>query len=197
VVFVHGLGSGKDSPRNLVLAYALADAGIAALLFDLSGHGESDPDPRPGNEPYIEDLASAFHWAARHPAIDPAQTGVAGSSLGAVIALEALRRSLIRPAALVLRAPPLDPGALHGIDVPTLIIFGSRDPLLPQALPEQRGGAVALALIEGAGHTFDEPGALEQVVGLTVDWFSRHLLPRYSQRPAGSAPRPEVSHDRT
>jgi alpha-beta hydrolase superfamily lysophospholipase len=105
VIFVHGLGSGKDSPRNVVVASRIVDRGMAALLFDLSGHGESDTDPRPGEEPYIEDLAAAFQWAAGELEIDSERIGVAGSSLGAVVALSAIRRLLVRPAVLVLRAP--------------------------------------------------------------------------------------------
>lgn len=188
VVFVHGLGSGKDSPRNLVTAYALVDAGIAALLFDLSGHGESDADPRAGEEAYIEDLAAVFGWAAREPVIDRERMGIAGSSLGAVVALEAIRRGLVRPAALVLRAPPLDKGDLEGVGFPVLVIIGSQDPLLAGARAAVEGRDVALSVIEGAGHTFEEPGALEEAVRLTVEWFGRRLLfrtPSLEARGAG------------
>lgn len=177
VVFVHGLGSGKDSPRNVVVATRLVDLGLAALLFDLSGHGESDADARPGEEPYIADLAAAFDWAVREPATDPQRIGIAGSSLGAVVALGAVRRRLICPAALVLRAPPVVPGDLEGINVPTLVIVGTRDPLLPQVRMAVEGAASAtLSVVEGAGHLYEEPGALEEAVARTADWFSRLLL---------------------
>jgi len=69
VVFVHGLGSDKDSPRNVVVAERLVDSGVAALLFDLSNHGESSLDPR-GSAAMPDDVAAAFAWAPRQPEID-------------------------------------------------------------------------------------------------------------------------------
>jgi putative phosphoribosyl transferase len=176
VVFVHGLGSGKDSPRNVVVASRLVDAGIAALLFDLSGHGESDDDPRDGHEAFVEDLEAVFDWARSRAEVDPERIGVAGSSLGGVVALEATRRRLIHPAALVLRAPPAKPHEFAHVDVPTLVIAGSHDPLLPMI---RQAVAVAecttLAEVQGAGHLFEEPGTLEQAVQRTVQWFEGHL----------------------
>jgi putative phosphoribosyl transferase len=176
VVFVHGLGSGKDSPRNVVVADRLVDAGIAALLFDLSGHGESDDDPRDGHEAFVEDLEAAFDWARSRAEVDPERIGVAGSSLGGVVALEATRRRLIHPAALVLRAPPAKPHEFAHVDAPTLVIVGSHDPLLPMI---RQAVAVTeyttLAEVQGAGHLFEEPGTLEQAVQLTVRWFEGHL----------------------
>jgi putative phosphoribosyl transferase len=176
VLFVHGLGSGKDSPRNVVVASRLVDAGIAALLFDLSGHGESDDDPRTGHQAFVEDLDAVFDWATSRPEIDSERIGVAGSSLGGVIALEATRRRLIHPAALVLRAPPAEPHEFAQVDVPTLVIAGSHDPLLPmirQAVTVTE--CATLAQVEGAGHLFEEPGTLEQAVQRTVEWFKGHL----------------------
>lgn len=176
VVFVHGLGSGKDSPRNVVVASRLVDAGIAALLFDLSGHGESDDDPRDGHEAFVEDLQAVFDWARSRAEVDSERIGVAGSSLGGVVALEATRRRLIHPAALVLRAPPAKPHEFAHVDVPTLVIAGSHDPLLPMirqtvAVTE----CTTLAEVQGAGHLFEEPGTLEQAVQRTVQWFEGHL----------------------
>lgn len=176
VVFVHGLGSGKDSPRNVVIASRLVDAGIAALLFDLSGHGESDDDPRDGHEAFVEDLEAVFDWARSRSEVDPERIGVAGSSLGGVVALETTRRRLIHPAALVLRAPPAKPHEFAHVDVPTLVIAGSHDPLLPMI---RQAVAVTeyttLAEVQGAGHLFEEPGTLEQAVQRTVQWFEGHL----------------------
>jgi putative phosphoribosyl transferase len=176
VVFVHGLGSGKDSPRNVVVASRLVDAGIAALLFDLSGHGESDDDPRDGHEAFVEDLEAVFDWARSRAEVDSERIGVAGSSLGGVVALEATRRRLIHPAALVLRAPPAKPHEFAHVDVPTLVIAGSHDPLLPmirQAVAVTE--CTTLAEVRGAGHLFEEPGTLEQAVQRTVQWFEGHL----------------------
>jgi alpha-beta hydrolase superfamily lysophospholipase len=151
---------------------------MAALLFDLSGHGESDADTRLGEEPYIEDLASAFSWAVREPEIDSERIGVAGSSLGGVVALSAIRRLLIRPAALVLRAPPIEPGDLDDISVPMLVVIGTQDLLIAQVRMAAAWTRWAtLSVVEGAGHLFEEPGTLEQAVDRTVGWFSGHLPP--------------------
>jgi alpha-beta hydrolase superfamily lysophospholipase len=176
VVFVHGLGSSKDSPRNTVIAEHLLDAGLATLLFDLSGHGESSADPHGDGQAYVNDLAAAFEWARRRPEIAPERIGVAGSSLGAVVALDAVRGNRVRPAALVLRAPPVDEGDLDGIDAPSLVLIGSLDPLLAQVLAAARGRGVTLRVVEGAGHLFEEPGTLEQVLAQTVSWFKERLV---------------------
>ncbi len=178
VAFVHGLGSGKDSPRNVVIAVRLAAAGIAALLFDLSGHGESDADPRDGHEAFVEDLEAVFGWARARPEIDPERIGGAGSSLGGVVALDATQRRLIRPAALVLRAPPAERGQFAPVDTAALVIVGGRDPLLPQireAMAMSRWAT--LSVVDGAGHLFEEPGTLDQAVERTVEWFKTHLAP--------------------
>ena len=177
VAFVHGLGSGKDSPRNVVIAARLVDAGIAALLFDLSGHGESDADPRDGGEgAWVEDLEAAFRWARTRPEIAPERIGVAGSSLGGVIALDATRRGLIHPAALVLRAPPAEGRQFVHIEVPTLVIVGGHDPLLSQVHDAMAMSEWAtLSVVACASHLFEEPGTLEQATEQTVEWFKAHL----------------------
>jgi pimeloyl-ACP methyl ester carboxylesterase len=87
VIFIHGFGSGKDSPRNTVVAEHLVDAGIGAILFDLSGHGESDRDPRGDTQAaYVDDLVSVFEWARTQSG--PCRTlGVAGSGSSTLLAL--------------------------------------------------------------------------------------------------------------
>jgi len=177
VVFAHGLGSSKESPRNVVIAEALVDAGIAALLFDLSGHGASSRDPR-GDAAFIDDIGAAWSWAAGHPAIDRERMGIAGSSLGGVAVIEALRRGFVRPAAMVLRAPPVAPGMLTDLPAGTLIVIGERDPLartIRATLPP--GSSAKIEQVRGAGHLFEEPGALEEAVRLTVDWFVTNIVP--------------------
>jgi pimeloyl-ACP methyl ester carboxylesterase len=174
-VFVHGLGSGKDSPRNVVIAEHLLDAGVATVVFDLSGHGDSS-GPGDGLDAYVEDLAAVCRWAASQPGLDPRRFGIAGSSLGSVVAVEAVKRGRVHPATLVLRAPPVDPGELDGLDVPTLVVVGSADPLL--AGVEQAVAtcpAATLRVVEGAGHLFEEEGALEEALTETVGWLVRIL----------------------
>jgi pimeloyl-ACP methyl ester carboxylesterase len=173
---VHGLGSSKESPRNVVIAQRLKDAGIGALLFDLSGHGESSSDPREGEIRFLEDLEAVFHWTASQPNLNGAGLGVAGSSLGGVVALHATTRHLIHPAAMVLRAPPAEPHDFVRLTVPTKVIVGSFDPLLPQvrssvALSE----AAFLCVVEGAGHLFEEGGTLDVATNETVTWFKTQL----------------------
>ena len=175
VVFVHGLGSDKDSPRNVVVAERLVDHGVAALLFDLSGHGESSPDPR-GSAAMPDDVVAAFTWAARQPEIERTRIGISGSSLGGVVALDAMASGRIAPAVLVLRAPPVAASELRGIHVPTLLVVGSLDPLLRGIRGAVEGtGAIRLEIVSGASHLFEEPGVLERAVALTVDWFVRNI----------------------
>jgi putative phosphoribosyl transferase len=176
VTFVHGLGSGKDSPRNVVVAERLLDHEIATLLFDLSGHGDSTLDPTNGHEAFVRDLAAICARFRERPDLDPERMGVAGSSLGAVVALDATARGLISPAALVLRAPLIERGLLDGVGVPVLIIVGSRDLLHEQVLIAAAGREnVAVETIEGAGHLFEELGTLEAAVEKTARWFDDRL----------------------
>jgi putative phosphoribosyl transferase len=154
VIFVHGLGSSKESPRNLVIANRLVDAGIATLLFDLSGHGGSSSDPRDGVDAHVADLEAAFAWSLEQDGIDNSRIGIAGSSLGAVVAAYALAERKVRPRTMVLRAPPMEAAELRAITVPSL----------------------TLSVVEGASHLFGEPGTLEEATQRTVDWFQSRLL---------------------
>jgi len=178
VVFVHGLGSSKESPRNVVIAERLVDAGIATVLFDLSGHGESSDDPR-GGEAYVDDVAAACAWAREQPGIDAGHIGIAGSSMGATVAIEATVSGRVRPATLVLRAPPVGPTAFERLDVPALALIGSADPLLRDVREAAaRGRTVTLSIVPGAGHLFEEPGTLEEALERTVAFFRERLLGR-------------------
>jgi putative phosphoribosyl transferase len=175
VIFVHGLGSSKASPRNVVIATHLLDEGLAVLLFDLSGHGASSADPR-GEAAYVDDVGAVFRWVEAQPQFDHDRLGIAGSSLGAVIAVEAVRRGLVRPATMVLRAPPLGPGDWVTLDVPSLVLIGSHDPLLPDVRAgAARCPAATLSVVEGASHLFEEPGTLDEALTRTVEWFRARL----------------------
>jgi predicted phosphoribosyltransferase/dienelactone hydrolase len=176
VIFVHGLGSSKASTRNVAIAAHLLDVGIAALLFDLTGHGESSNDPR-GKEAFADDLAAVYVWANAQPQIDRERIGISGSSLGAVVAVEALRRGTVRPQTLVLRGPPLDASDWQAIDVPSLVIVGSEDPLAAGVRTHAAGSPFSTTtVVEGAGHLFEEPGTLAAALAATVDWFRSHLV---------------------
>jgi pimeloyl-ACP methyl ester carboxylesterase len=176
VVFVHGLGSSKDSPRNVVVSERLVGAGIATVLFDLSGHGESSADPRNGLEGFVDDLEAVCQWVQMRPELDPSRIGIAGSSLGAAVALDAVQRQCVSPAALVLRAPPIERDQLAGVEIPTLIIVGTRDPILNDVRRAASGREkVTIETVEGASHLFEEPGTLEEAVELTTRWFAEKL----------------------
>jgi putative phosphoribosyl transferase len=186
VIFVHGPGSGKKSPRDLTIASYLGAEGIATLLFDLSGHGESSSDICDGNDAYIKDVEAVFGWAKRRPEVRPELIGIAGSGLGAAIALRALAEEKVSPSSMVLRALPLERAALRDVMVPSLILIGSLDPLLPRVEREADGAPyLTLAVIEGAGHLFDEPGALAEAADRTVCWFKSRLLSPVRWRATG------------
>jgi predicted phosphoribosyltransferase/alpha-beta hydrolase superfamily lysophospholipase len=182
VIFVHGLGSSKDSPRNVPIAAALVDAGIATILFDLSGHGDSTGAAGDGVRAYVDDLRAVFEWAVQQAEIDPARIALAGSSMGAVVAIQAASEGRIRPIGMVLRAPPAERGQLRGLDVPALVLIGSEDPLAPQVVAAVREGhGLELSVIEGASHLFEEAGTLEEALRRTVAWLQKTL------RTAGAA----------
>ena len=187
VTFVHGLGSSKDSPRNVVIGERLIDEGIGAALFDLSGHGESTPDPEGGIPAYVKDLAAVDEWAQKQECLDPGRHAIAGSSLGAVVALQAVLQDQVRPAALVLRAPPIEPEEYNGLTVPTLVLVGSLDPLADDARQAARlCRAIELRVVEGAAHLFEEEGTLEEATAITTAWLVDRLLRVPASAPPGA-----------
>jgi putative phosphoribosyl transferase len=176
VIFVHGLGSGKDSPRNVVIAERLRESGIGALLFDLSGHGESSNDLRGEDmSAYVDDVAAVFGWLQSREDVDSSRIGIAGSSLGALVALYALREGVVLPTSMVLRAPPVAQHDLEDIPVPTLVLAGTLDPLSERLDAAPRSAHVRLTKIPGASHLFGEPGTLERALDETVKWFTDTL----------------------
>jgi predicted phosphoribosyltransferase/pimeloyl-ACP methyl ester carboxylesterase len=187
VIFVHGLGSSKESPRNLVIASRLVESGIATLLFDLSNHGASSPDPRDGIDAYAADLAAVFAWALEQGEIVKDRVGIAGSSLGAVATAKALAVGKVRPQTLVLRAPPLEAADFAKVTVPSLVLIGSHDPLRQQVEAGIAGRPqLTLSVVAGAGHLFEEPGTLDEATQRTVAWFTSRLL-QPAHDPAPSA----------
>jgi predicted phosphoribosyltransferase/alpha/beta superfamily hydrolase len=177
VIFVHGLGSGKDSPRNVTIATHLVDSDIATLLFDLSGHGESSPDPHHRVDAYVADLQAAFAWATDQPEVKTEAIGISGSSLGATVAVLALAEGRIKPKTMVLRAPPVEAEDFRRVDIPSLVLIGSLDPLRSGVEWGVRDCAkLTLSVVEGASHLFEEPGTLEEALRRTVDWFASQLL---------------------
>jgi putative phosphoribosyl transferase len=181
VVFAHGSGSGRFSPRNQFVAQTLQDAGLATLLIDLL---EEDESLNRRNVFDIELLANrlcaAADWLRRDPETRSLRLGYFGASTGAGAALVAAARQPEGIGAVVSRGgrPDLAQDALADVVAPTLLLVGSRDEevlaLNRQALALLRCPK-ELVLIPGATHLFEEPGTLEQVAHLAQQWFLRHL----------------------
>ena len=185
VVFAHGSGSGRKSPRNQQVAAALRDAGLATLLFDLLTPEEEAEDAITGELRFDigllgARLAGATDWLREQPDTRDLRIGYFGASTGAAAALvaAATHRDVVR--AIVSRGgrPDLAGAYLPRVEAPTLLIVGGLDrevlTLNRAALGRLRGPA-KLAVVPGATHLFEEPGALEEVARLASDWFVRHL----------------------
>jgi putative phosphoribosyl transferase len=181
VVFAHGWGSGKDSPRNMAAAEALRNEGVAAFLFDFTGHGESegtDDDSTP--EQQVNDLITALDTVERFDDVDSHRLGVVGASSGAAVAvLAAARDPRIR--ALALRSPNLAGAedAVSRVRVPVLLVVGERDDAIRAALApllDRFGGQRVLDVIPDAGHLFENPAARARATAATAAWFNEKLV---------------------
>jgi putative phosphoribosyl transferase len=181
VVFAHGSGSGRLSPRNQRVATALRKAGFATLLLDLlADEEEGDRDKVFDIELLAERLGQATDWAHLHTETALLPIGYFGASTGAGAALMAAASARHRIAAVVSRGgrPDLAGDALEAVRAPTRLIVGSLDPVvigLNEEAMERLHCEKSLAVVPGATHLFEEPGTLEQVMLLATDWFSRHL----------------------
>jgi pimeloyl-ACP methyl ester carboxylesterase len=185
VVFAHGSGSGRHSPRNQFVADVLVSTGLATLLIDLLTEDEEIIDRRTAELRFdipllAERLGGVTDWLAGDPSTAGLSIGYFGASTGAAAALIAAaeRSQLVR--AIVSRGgrPDLAGPVLRRVAQPTLLIVGGEDDVVihlnRQALQEL-GGIKQLVIIPGATHLFEEPGALEQVAALASDWFRRYL----------------------
>jgi pimeloyl-ACP methyl ester carboxylesterase len=181
VVFAHGSGSSRLSPRNAAVAGSLRERGLATLLFDLLTDDEAADRRNVFDIALLADrLGAAIAWSAGEPSLATLPIGLFGASTGAAAALVAAADHPDEVAAVVSRGgrPDLAGPALARVTAPTLLIVGSRDEVVLQLNREaaaQLGGDNELAVVPGATHLFEEPGALEEVSGLAGDWFRRHL----------------------
>jgi len=189
VIFAHGSGSGRRSSRNQYVATALRRAGFATLLLDLLTVAEEADRARVFDIALLaQRLGEAISWTAAQPEVGKLPVGLFGASTGAAAALRAAARHDGRIRAIVSRGgrPDLAGDALEEVRAPTLLIVGGRDQpviaLNKQAMARLRCEK-RLVIVPGATHLFEEPGALDEVVRLTVDWF-RTYLPRPSVRSA-------------
>lgn len=182
ILFVHGSGSSRHSPRNQFVAESLQASGFGTLLFDLLTAAEEQEYDLRFNIPFLtQRLMVAIHWLKVYPAFSDLPVGFFGASTGAAAALCAAAELKDEVRCVVSRGgrPDLAQEYLPQIKCPTLLIVGGKDELVldlnRQAL---RGlsGPKKLAIVPRATHLFEEEGALERVAELAVDWFDHYLI---------------------
>jgi pimeloyl-ACP methyl ester carboxylesterase len=181
VVFAHGSGSSRFSPRNTMVARALNGRGIATLLFDLLTPAEEADRANVFDIPLLaKRLVDVVRWIDGEAELARLPLGLFGASTGAAAALVAAAELGTRVGAVVSRGgrPDLAGSALDVVRAPTLLIVGGADygviELNEQALARLRA-AKELRIVPGASHLFPEPGALEAVIGHAEEWFAGHL----------------------
>ena len=193
VLFAHGSGSGRHSPRNRQVAAVLQQAGLATLLADLLTAQEEDLDVRTRQLRFDVDLLATrllaiTDWVGSQASTAGLGVGLFGASTGAGAALKAAARRPHGYRAVVSRGgrPDLAGPELSSVRTPTLLVVGGRDQAVlgmnRQALSEL-AGEKRLEVVPGASHLFEEPGALEEVARLARDWFARHLVPGVPANP--------------
>lgn len=186
VLFAHGSGSSRHSPRNQYVARVIREAGVGALLFDLLTREEEAVDLTTRQLRFDINLLAgrligATGWAQEQDDTGHLPIGYFGSSTGAAAALVATAE-VEDIAAVVSRGgrPDLAGTALRHVKAPTLLIVGGRDEVViklnQEAFAELRCEK-ELKIVPGATHLFEEPGALEEVARLAAEWFRRHFQP--------------------
>jgi putative phosphoribosyl transferase len=183
VVFAHGSGSGRFSPRNQYVAQVLLDAGLATLLLDLLEEDEANDRAKVFDIQLLANrLQAAADWLKARPDTADLRLGYFGASTGAGAALLAAGREPASVGAVVSRGgrPDLAREALARVTAPTLLIVGGNDEIVLELNREafdQLTGIGQLDIVPGATHLFPEPGALEEVARLAREWFLHYLTP--------------------
>lgn len=181
VLFAHGSGSSRLSPRNVEVAQALEQAGFATLLFDLLTPTEGSDRERVFDIPLLgRRLSEATTWARQQPQTRELAQGYFGASTGAAAALVAAAERGSEIAAVVSRGgrPDLAGDSLARVVSPTLLIVGGEDPVVIDLNRRAQAALRApseLVTVPGAGHLFEEPGTMQAVIELARDWFHRHI----------------------
>jgi putative phosphoribosyl transferase len=189
VLFAHGSGSSRRSPRNVQVAVRLNDAGIGTLLFDLLTPTEAEDRVNVFDIDLLADrLIAAATWLRGWPRVGPMPLGFFGASTGAAAALVGAARLGRDVAAVVSRGgrPDLAGDALERVVAPTLLIVGGADVEVLRSnrwAKERMHAETTLEVIAGATHLFEEPGALEVVAELASGWFATHLAPAAARGP--------------
>jgi len=186
VLFAHGSGSSRHSPRNRFVAAQLREAGLGTLLVDLLTEREEREDAYTGHlrfdiEFQADRLAGAIDWLDGNTQTAGLPVGLFGASTGGGAALTASVERPWRVAAVVSRGgrPDLAGAALARVKTPTLLIVGGNDEpvieLNERAMRQLAAPVKELVIVPGASHLFEEPGTLEQVARLAAGWFARYL----------------------
>jgi len=185
VLFAHGSGSSRQSPRNQFVARTLNDAGLATLLFDLLTPDEEATDIQTREHRFnigllAERLVYATKWAKQQNQTRDLRIGYFGSSTGGGAALVAAAEIPQDVGGVVSRGgrPDLAGDALAKVQAPTLLIVGGNDDIvveLNEMARDQMRCEVKLEIVAGATHLFEEPGALAKVAKLASDWFVNHI----------------------
>lgn len=181
VVFAHGSGSSRLSPRNTKVADALNGRGMATFLFDLLSKDEEEDRANVFDIDLLADrLVAAVEFLDRTEGTGALHLGLFGASTGAAAALKAAVRLGARVEAVVSRGgrPDLAMEVLAKVKSPTLLIVGGADTqviALNEAAFERLPGPKSLAIIPSASHLFSEPGVLDEVIKDAAAWFARHL----------------------
>jgi putative phosphoribosyl transferase len=185
VVFAHGSGSSRHSPRNQAVARHLHQAGYGTVLLDLLTEREERLDQATGELRFdigllADRLVATLDWLPDQPDVAGLPVGLFGASTGAAAALVAAarRRNVVR--AVVSRGgrPDLAANALDSVRAPTLLIVGGEDDRVIELNKQAAavlGSRARIVIVPGASHLFTEPGALEQVSEYARDWFDGHL----------------------
>lgn len=192
VMFVHGSGSSRSSPRNRYVAEVLNEGGLATLLFDLLTLDEESVDTRTGHLRFdigflATRVADATRWATANATTSRLRIGYFGASTGAAAALVAAAEFPDIVHAVVSRGgrPDLAIYAIPRVKAPTLLVVGGDDVAVlgmnRKALAHFRAEA-KLEIVPRASHLFEEPGTLEAVARLARGWFQRRLGPRADER---------------
>jgi putative phosphoribosyl transferase len=198
ILFAHGSGSSRHSPRNQYVAQVLAEHGFATLLIDLLTPQEEAVDDETAHLRFDIDLlatrlVAVIEWIRRQPSVAPLPVGLFGASTGGGAALVAAARRPQDVGAVVSRGgrPDLAGSALRDVTAPTLLIVGGRDTeviALNRQAMQRMTADVALDVVPGATHLFPEPGALERVAAAAASWFDSRLTPARAQPAAAAEP---------
>jgi dienelactone hydrolase len=194
ILFAHGSGSSRHSPRNKYVAHTLVQHGFATLLIDLLTPAEEAVDDRTAQlrfdiELLASRLTSIIAWIRQQPPVAPLPIGLFGASTGGGAALVAAAARPDDVGAIVSRGgrPDLAGPALPRVTAPTLLIVGGRDTavidLNRQAMARMKAD-VALDIVPGATHLFEEPGALARVASAAAAWFDSRLVEPAASRAA-------------